>query len=199
VSAQDGIRAIRVRAGLEQGDRAAETAKIKGFYSGPIFVAPGQTKRVGLTLEAGRFVAFASEMLDGQLRALGSHISPLEVVGKPRGETPSVSHDLRITKTGFVVPNLVIGGRGSWRIENASGANRLVFISKLLPFKPFEDAVRWLRSNNRGSSPLEPAERTVGVNTISSGRSVLVDFTFSTGTYVVFDPERNIAQKLMVR
>ena len=185
VSADSGLRAVRIFHGLERGDRIAAMGAIDGFYGGAVFVAPGASKAVGVELPPGRYVSYADVVSGDEPRVHAGFVTPIDVRGETDvAEPPAPAHTIRMRDFAFEAPRRVTSGRSRWRVENAGTKEHLVFIARMRPGHTYDDTKRWL-TNPEGPPPVEETTKPLGVHALSHGVFNDVDLDLEPGEYVL--------------
>lgn len=185
VSADSGLRAIRVFHGIETGDRMAAVSAVDRFMGGAVFVAPHTSKSVSAVLPSGRYVSYADVVAHGAPRVHDGFVVGVEVgVGVGRDSLPKADYTVRMTDNAFDSPSEVTAGRARWRVENAGAATHLAFIFRVLPGHTADEAVRAIMSPE-GAPPVEDDSKTLGVHALSPGAFNDVELNLEAGEYVI--------------
>jgi hypothetical protein len=187
VTAEAGMRAVRVISRIEQGDTIRAMALVDGFHGGPVYVLPGETKWVGTTLEPGTYIGYADVITDRGPVLRQGYLAPLLVRAGPRGvEAPAAHHTLRLLDFEFDGPRTVPAGRALWRMENAGQAVHLAFIARLRPGKTIEDVKAELAARKPGLPDAVDASVTlVGVHALTAALYNDVELDLTPGEYLI--------------
>ncbi|HYC32300.1 MAG TPA: hypothetical protein VEB59_08435 [Gemmatimonadales bacterium] len=188
VTPEAGARAVRVYHRLEPGDTAQARALFQGFHGGPVYVAPGETKWVGTTLEPGTYVSYADIITDrGPPVLRAGHVSPLLVRTGGRGAVaPEPEHTLRMRDFGFEGPRTVPAGRALWRVENGGRAVHLAFVARLAEGRTLDDLKASFAAREPGlPAALDRRFGLVGVHALSTGLYNDVELDLPAGEYVI--------------
>ena len=188
VDEADGMRAVRVMSRLESGDSSAARARVGGFYGGPVYVGPGETKWVGTTLPPGRYVAYAAVIApQGPPVLHDGFLAGLELrAARSAAAEPAPAHLLTMLDFRFEAPRTVRAGRALWRVENRGQASHLAFFAKLRPGKTFDDLKAGFAAG-RGGPPdaIDPAVGIRGVHALTRGLFNDVELDLTPGMWVI--------------
>jgi uncharacterized cupredoxin-like copper-binding protein len=183
----EGVRAVRVYWKIDAGDQAQAQTKLERFYGGAVFVRPGQTKAVGVTLPAGNYVTYADVIPEhGDPVVRDGYVRAFRVVasGEPSAKRATPDVTVRMVEHAFVMPRTVKAGPARWRVENAGQELHLAFVARLRPGKTINEARRWSEAEV-GPSPMEDISTMIGVHALSAGISNDVELDLTPGEYVV--------------
>ena len=188
VGEADGARAVRVMTGLEPGDSVSARRRVSGFYGGPVYVGPGETKWVGTTLPAGRYVSYASVIRpQGPPVLHEGYLAALEVRASGSGTAePAPDHLLTMLDFRFEAPRTVKAGKGLWRVENRGQASHLAFFAKLRPGKTLDDLKASFAAHSAGPpDALDPEVGIRGVHALTRGLYNDVELELTPGSWII--------------
>jgi hypothetical protein len=188
IAPAEGMRALRVMRHLERGDTAVARAKLDGFYGGPVYVGPGETKWVATTVPRGSYVSYAEAIAEqGPPVLQPGYLAPLTVRSAPEdAERPSPDHELTMVDFSFQTPRTVKPGPALWRISNLGQAPHLAFFAKLRPGKTVDDLkADFAARPPRPPRTLDPEVEIVGVHALTNGMYNDVELDLSEGSWVI--------------
>ncbi len=174
---------------------------ITGFYGGAVFISPGETKEVFVTLEPGQYVVYADYLNEqGGPSLEPEQVMLLEVTASSNSaEKLTPDYVVKTVDHAFALPPDIEAGRHLWRIENLGHQDHLTFIYELLPGKTLQDVLAFLQGE--GASPLVNERKAVGVHALSAGLSNDVWLELKAGDYVaicfITDPETGLPHAML--
>jgi hypothetical protein len=156
---------------------------VAGFYGGAVFLSPGETKEVLVTLEPGQYVVYADYIGEEGFPLLEpEQVTLLEVTASNHSaEKLEPDYLVKTVDHAFALPPDIKAGRHLWRIENLGHQDHFMFIYELLPGKTLADVLAFLKGE--GESPLVNDRKAVGVHALSYGLSNDVWLELATGNY----------------
>jgi hypothetical protein len=186
----------KIKEGVTYDQIAA--AKLKGAgQSGPLqdavlggtdFVgtAPGGRQVVQIFFDQGKYIWESNAVgTDGIQDLMKGMLAPLEVVGAPTRNPPSVPLKVALTDSGPQLPSGIRGGAQLWEVTGKSAAHRFhtLSVARLAPGKKIDDWLNW-RKHPAGSSPIQ---EVTGMNVLGQGdRSAWLPLELTPGDYIAY-------------
>jgi len=146
-------------------------------------MASGQTQRIYVDLEPGRYVITGSE---ADADAPVPHYLAVTVSDGPAATAPKADLELHLADFEFDFPDTISAGPQLWHVENTGAQVHIAALFKLHSGKTQDDLLSWFESMGpTGPSGPPPADAlTQEVDAITPDQSYYVAMDLEPGTYV---------------
>jgi hypothetical protein len=174
---------------------------LTGFYGGAVFLSPGETKEVLVTLEPGTYVVYADYISEQGLPLVEpEQVTLLEVAASNKSvEKLTPDYVVKMVDHAFALPPVIEAGRHLWSVENLGHQEHLMFIYELVPGKTLQDVLAFLQGQRE--SPLVNGNKALGVHALSYGLNNDVWLELAAGNYAVIcfitDPETGLPHAVL--
>ena len=157
---------------------------IDDFYGGAVFISPGESKEVFVTLNPGMYVVYADYVGEEGLPLLEpEQVTLLEVTkSNNSAETLTPDYTVKTVDHAFALPPDIKAGRHLWRVENLGHQEHFMFLYQRFPGKTLQDVLAFMQG--QGESPLVNENKALGVHALSIGLSNDVWLELAAGNYV---------------